>query len=144
MSREIFITKDDKGVANAAQLNKFLGGLSVGKWLLKAERKDKRTSQMNRYLHGVLLPVVKEALRGAGWNNIKTIEDAKDFVKVKFLRYDVVNENTGEVVTMFRNTSALTKLQFMELVQDVQIWLLDMFGIHLPMPGEQSELFVAG
>jgi hypothetical protein len=88
-----------------------------------------------------MLPIIKDALREAGWNEIKTIEDAKDFVKVKFLKYDLVNEETGEVVMMFRNTSALTKLQFMELVTDVQIWLLDYFNIDLPLPGEQSKMF---
>jgi hypothetical protein len=141
MTKEVLITKDDVGIVNKKQLRDFFVELSTGKWLLKAERKDKRTSQQNRYLHGIMLPIIKDALREAGWNEIKTIEDAKDFVKVKFLKYDLVNEETGEVVMMFRNTSALTKLQFMELVTDVQIWLLDYFNIDLPLPGEQSKMF---
>lgn len=143
MSREIIITKSDVGIVNKNQVKQFFNELPTGRGLLKYERKDKRTNQMNRYLHGVLLHVVKDALRGAGWNQIKTIEDAKDFVKVKFLKYDLVNEETGEVVEMYRNTSDLTKLQFMELVQDVQIWLLDYFNIELPLPGEQTKMFEA-
>jgi hypothetical protein len=106
----------------------------------KIERKDKRSTQQNRYLHGVMLPIIRDALREAGWNQIKTIEDAKDFVKLQFLKYDLVNEKTGEVKEGYRNTSALTKLQFMELVQDVQIWLQEYFDIYLPLPGEQTKM----
>lgn len=139
--REVVIHKEDRKVVNKKQLIAFIEELTTGKWLLKAERKDKRSNQQNKYLHGCMLPIIRDALKDAGWNNIKTIEDAKDYVKVKFLKYDLVNEQTGEVQEMYRNTSALTKLQFMELVQDVQIWLLDMFGIDLPMPGKQARMF---
>jgi hypothetical protein len=132
--KEVFLTIKDKRVVEKVDL-------PDGRYASKWSRKDKRSNQQNRYLHGVMLPVIKEALRGAGWNMIKSIEDAKDFVKIKFLKYDMVNEDTGEVVEMYRNTSALTKAQFSELVQDVQIWLLEFFNIHLPLPGEQSSMF---
>jgi hypothetical protein len=132
--KEVFLTIKDKRVVEKVDL-------PDGRYAAKWSRKDKRSNQQNRYLHGVMLPVIKEALRGAGWNMIKSIEDAKDFVKIKFLKYDMVNEDTGEVVEMYRNTSALTKAQFSELVQDVQIWLLEFFNINLPLPGEQASLF---
>jgi hypothetical protein len=51
MTKEVLITKDDVGIVNKKQLRDFFVELSTGKWLLKAERKDKRTSQQNRYLH---------------------------------------------------------------------------------------------
>lgn len=139
---ELFVTISNQSVVNRSDLANVIRNLMDGKYLFKIERKDKRTTQQNKYLHGVMLPVVRDALRDAGWNNIKTIDDAKDFIKIKFLKYDLVNEQTGEVVEMYRNTSALTKLQFMELVQDVQIWLQDYFNIELPLPGEQGSLFL--
>lgn len=138
---ELFVTISNQSVVNRGDLANVIRNLMDGKYLFKIERKDKRTTQQNKYLHGVMLPVVRDALRDAGWNNIKTIDDAKDFIKIKFLKYDLVNEQTGEVAEMYRNTSALTKLQFMELVQDVQIWLFDYFNIELPLPGEQASLF---
>lgn len=139
---ELFVTISNQSVVNRGDLANVIRNLMDGKYLFKIERKDKRTTQQNKYLHGVMLPVVRDALRDAGWNNIKTIDDAKDFIKIKFLKYDLVNEQTGEVAEMYRNTSALTKLQFMELVQDVQIWLLDYFNIELPLPGEQGSHFL--
>lgn len=138
---EVFVTISNKEVVNKKDLKKAIVNLADGKYLFKMERKDKRSNQQNRYLHGIMLPIVKDALREAGWNNIKTIEDAKDFLKIQFLKYDVVNEKTGEIKVMYRNTSELTKLQFMELVQDVSIWLLDFFNIELPLPGEQTKMF---
>lgn len=141
MSRELFITKDDVGILNKKQVRDFFNQLPTGKWLLKAERKDKRTTSQNSYLHAAMLPVIRDALREAGWNDIKTIYDAKRFLKGEFLRYDIVNEKTGEVKEGIRDTSDLTKLQFMQLVTDVQIWLLDYFNIELPLPGEQVKMF---
>lgn len=138
---DVMVTISGKAVVNKRDLGRAIESLPDGRYLFKIERKDKRSTQQNRYLHGVMLPIIRDALRDAGWNNIKTIEDAKDYVKIKFLKYDVVNEKTGEVSEMYRNTSALTKLQFMELVQDVQIWLMEFFNIDLPEPGEQSALF---
>lgn len=137
---ELFVTISDKSVVNRKDLARVIRDLADGKYLFKIERKDKRTTQQNKYLHAIMLPVIRDALKDAGWNMIKTIDDAKDFVKVKFLKYDLVNEQTGEVVEMYRNTSDLTKLQFMELVQDVQIWLQDYLNIQLPMPGEQTKI----
>jgi uncharacterized protein CbrC (UPF0167 family) len=139
--REVLVTIANREVVNKKDLKRVVEGLPDGRYTAKFERKDKRSTQQNRYLHGVMIPIIKDALREAGWNEIKTMEDAKDFVKIKFLKYDVVNEKTGEVVEMYRNTSALTKMQFMELLQDVQIWLLDFFNINLPMPGEQTKMF---
>lgn len=138
---DVMVTISGKAVVNKRDLRRTIECLPDGRYLFKIERKDKRSTQQNRYLHGVMLPIIRDALREAGWNNIKTIEDAKDYVKIKFLKYDVVNDKTGEVSEMYRNTSALTKLQFMELVQDVQIWLMDYFSIDLPEPGEQTSFF---
>lgn len=136
--KETYISITEKGVVEKERFKSFLKDLGTGKWIIKAERKDKRSNQQNRYLHGIMLPIVRDALKEAGWNNIKTIEDAKDFIKIKFLKYDLANEHTGEVVEMYRNTSGLTKLQFSELVQDVQIWLDEYFSIELPLPGQQT------
>lgn len=100
----------------------------------------KRSIPQNSYLHGILLPIVRDALKDAGWSHIKTIEDAKDFIKVKFLCKEVVNEQTGEIMQIFRHTSELSKMEFSMLVEEVAVWLWEFFQIKLPMPGEQLEM----
>jgi hypothetical protein len=87
-----------------------------------------------------MLPIVRDALQDAGWSHVRTIKDAKDFIKVKFLIKEVVNEQTGEVIQTFRNTSDLSKVEFSMLVDEVAVWLWDFFKIKLPMPGEQTEM----
>jgi hypothetical protein len=143
--KDCFIRIKDGEVDNRAQLVKFIEEMKKeeGVHYIKREKKNKRTSPQNRYLHGVMLPIVRDALRDAGWNHIRTLEDAKDFLKVKFLINEVVNENTGEIMTSFGRTSELNKEQFSILVEDVTVWLWEFFNITMPAPGQQGEMFKA-
>jgi hypothetical protein len=137
-----FVNIVDGKVADSSRntLKNAIAALPTGKYQFKIERKDQRSLQQNAYLHGVMLPIVRDALYDAGWNNIKTIDHAKEEIIKMFCGYDETNVKTGETKTFYRRTHELTKLQFMELVQDVQIWLLDFFNIELPLPGEQAQL----
>jgi RNA-binding protein YhbY len=136
--KETYITITEKGIVNKEAFKAFLRGLGFGRFILKAEKKDKRSLPQNAYLHACVIPIVLECLKDAGWNQIKTLEDAKDFIKVKFLSYDMVNEETGEVITMFKNTSGLNKEEFAVLIQEISIWLAEYFQTILPEPGQQS------
>lgn len=141
MKTDLFVHIDEQGIINKKAVKNAFDNLNPGKYLVTIENKNKRTSQQNRYLHGVLLPIVKDALRDAGWNNIRTLEDAKDFIKVKFLIKEFINEETGEIIQLFSRTSELNKEQFSNLVDDVSVWLWEYFNISLPLPGQQAKMF---
>ena len=111
-----------------------------GYYLCKLENKRKRSLPQNAYFHGPVLDIVRDVLRDCGWNWIKTKGDAKKWLKNEFLKADMVNEKTGEVKPVVRDTHELTTAEFNEFLQDIAIWLGEL-GVELPPPGAQGEMF---
>ena len=119
-----------------------LNELPNGAYTFTIESANKRSSRVNRYLHGVVFQICFDALRDAGFNEIKDLQDAKDFVKQKFLSVNVVNENTGEVIgQIVKHTADLNQEETTEFIEDIAQWLAEYFSIELPPPNTQSKLF---
>lgn len=102
---------------------------------------NKRSNNQNRYFHGVVIPVVQQGLIDAGWNEAKSFEWVKDFIKHTVLMHEVVNEKSGEVIKTPRKTSELTTVEFMELVEDVARWASEYLNVCIPLPGEQVQMY---
>ena len=102
---------------------------------------NKRSNGQNRFFHGVVIPIVQQGLIDAGWNEAKSFEWTKDFIKIKVLMQETVNTDTGEVLKLPRKTSELTTSEFMDLIADIQFWAAEYLGIIIPDPGSQTDLF---
>ena len=102
---------------------------------------NKRSNGQNRFFHGVVIPIVQQGLIDAGWNEAKSFEWTKDFIKIKVLMQETVNTETGEVLKLPRKTSELTTSEFMDLISDIQMWAAEYLGITIPDPGQQVEIF---
>jgi hypothetical protein len=111
-----------------------------GYYLCKLENKRKRSLPQNAYFHGPVLDLVKDVLRECGWNWIKTKGDAKKWLKNEFLKVEMLNEKTGELMPIVRDTHELTTLEFNEFLEDIARWLGEL-GIELPPPGGQQSMF---
>ena len=70
MKTEVFIQTDDNGkvIAGRTTLAKALKQLSGLHLTVTIEkRKRKRSNEQNAYFHGVVVPMVSEAMTEAGW-----------------------------------------------------------------------------
>lgn len=82
------------------------------------------------------------------WLYIKIIADEigydknelHEMAKFKFLKKEAVIESTGEVMPYIGSTAKLNKSDFAELVNNLQRWSAETFGIVLPDPQEQFEM----
>jgi len=104
-------------------------------------KKKSRSNQQNKFLHGILLPNFKQALNEAGYNDIRTNEQCKDLLKALFLQYEIVNEQTGEVIKTFKNTSELSTTEFMEFIDKAIDYAKQNLNYTIYPPNEQSEIF---
>lgn len=107
---------------------------------IKISRKKKtRSNNQNRYYWGVVIPVIKQGLIDAGFNR-SIVNDSNlvhEFLKNMFCpKIELVNEDTGEVLTLPPTTTSNTTTQMMEYFQDIQIWAAEKLGISVPDPGE--------
>jgi hypothetical protein len=64
-----------------------------------------------------------------------------EVIKFKFMKCEKVNEKTGEVMQYLKSTTDLSKMDFVDLINDLQRWSAESLGIVLPEPGQQIEIF---
>ena len=108
-----------------------------GRYKIIVENEDKRTLQQNKWIHQVL-PEILMGLQGVGYNDIKTTEQAKDFIKSIFFKKTVTNGvDTVEVV---QGTSKTSKLDFTSKAEDIIQWAAEYLGIDIAPPEKQLEI----
>ena len=86
-----------------------------------------RSSQENRYFHGVICPLLSEHL---GY----TESEIKDILKVKFLSSPVMVK--GREITYIKPTSSLDTVSFEKFCQDIREWSSAELGLFLPEPNQ--------
>lgn len=125
---------DTKGFNNT--LKEFIGKAIR----ITIEPKAKRSNKQNNYFHGVVVPIVKAHLIDLGWNEAKSSEWVKNYIKYNCLIKESVNELTGECIKTLGETSTLTTAEFMDFIADIQEWAATKLDLQIPNPGEVIEM----
>lgn len=108
-------------------------------WITIEKQKSKRSDQQNRYWWGVVIPIVKQGLKDAGFQDYKTAKSVHELLKYKFLKADSVSEH-GEVLERIKSSTELSKGEFMELISEVQQWSAEYLNTYIPEANEQQKL----
>jgi hypothetical protein len=137
MSKEFYISKTEGKAANFKKFKEHWDSLPDGRYKLTIASNKKRSLQQNAWFHSVL-PDILNGLREVGYNDIRTTEDAKDFVKSIFFRKKI--SNGFDVVEVIEGTSEQSKLNFAEKAEDIIIWANSYLGIDIAPPSEQLEM----
>ena len=128
------------GIVNKMAVKRFFETLKDGRYELKAERLNKRSSQQNRYLWGCVYEYVLQGLKDAGFDAVQTKEDCHMICKNLFLKIQKPDKD-GVVLEIFRSTSSLSKTEMMEYIDRVCQWAAEYLNVAIPLPNEQSELY---
>lgn len=108
-------------------------------WITIEKQKSKRSDNQNRYWWGVVIPIVKQGLKDAGFNDYKTSQSVHELLKYRFLKEDSVSEN-GETLERIKSSTELGKLEFMDLIAEVQQFSAEFLNTIIPDPGEQTQI----
>ena len=133
MSKEFFISKTGAAI-RAKQLRDHLNELPDGRYLVTVQSTTKRTLPQNSWFHAIL-PDIMKGLRGVGYNDIRSLDDAKDFVKSIFFTKEVTNGT--EIVKVIQGTSETSKINFTEKAEDIIIWANEYLGLDIAPPEKQ-------
>lgn len=129
--------QDNKLWRNIKAYKQHLNDLPPGRYKIIVENEDKRTLQQNKWIHQVL-PEILMGLQGVGYNDIKTTEQAKDFIKSIFFKKTVTNGvDTVEIV---QGTSKTSKLDFTSKAEDIIQWAAEYLCIDIAPPEKQLEI----
>lgn len=138
MPSEFYIRKENGQFKNMAKWKDHCAALPDGNYKFTCHRSTKRSLQQNDWFHAVL-PDILAGLREVGYNEIRTLDDAKDFIKSVFFRKSVTNGI--DTVEIIEGTSAQSKLDFASKAEDIIIWASQYLGIDIAPPSQQLEIF---
>jgi len=138
---EYFIHINQEGkILNRKVLRSAFSDLKAGRYSIKIDRANKRSLNQNNFYWGVVVPLVKEGLKDIGYNEIRTNEQAHETLKFLFLKKQIPNENTGEIIEILGSTAKLTTIEFNLFIEQVAQWCSEFLGFVLPMPNEQLQM----
>jgi len=101
-----------------------------------------RSSQQNRYYHGIIISEVLDGLVNMGFEPSELNHDVvHEMLRHKFLTRDLASPDfSGEYITVTKSTSELTTAEMMDYIVDIQRWAAEFLGIVILNPGEQKEI----
>lgn len=134
-----FFTNIKNGIANNPKTWRKHFEKLDGNYMVTIQPAGKRSNQQNRYLHGVLIPEFRLALVDAGYD-VQDNEQAKMILKSVFLKTQITNMDTGEVIDYISDTSSLSKEQLNLLIETTIRWTAENLNYIIPYPGEQTGL----
>lgn len=97
-----------------------------------SQYRKRRSDRQNRYYWPVFCKLLSDFMREQG-ENISP-DDAHEIFKHKFLRREIIDEKTGEVIAYTASTTKLSTVEFNEYLDQIAYWLNDMFGLVVPEP----------
>jgi len=105
--------------------------------VIKIEKlKKKRSTQQNRYMWSVIVPIVRNCLKESG--NIFNDEQTHELIKYKFLKETIlIKEETGEFVERIKSTTELSTSQINDYFALIKEWVFDFWGVEIPEPNQE-------
>lgn len=137
----LYITEGQ--ITNRSTVRNAFNALPSGRYIVKIERRKKRTANQNQYYWGVVVPMVKDGLINAGFDTVRTMDDAHQVLKSLFLKRHFVNPSTGEGIEWIDSTANLQTIQFNSFLEQIWQWASEYLSISIPMPNEQLSFFLA-
>lgn len=134
---ETFFYISSGEITNPKAVRDMIGQLADGRYLMKVQNKNKRTINQNSYLHGVLIPEFRMALNSVGYDEVKNDDQAKMIMKSMFLTAQVVNVNTGEMISYVKDTHTLTTIEMSTLFDEVIKFCAENMNYQIAYPNEQ-------
>jgi len=121
-----------------ADLKDFKDGQRV--WLEVSTYYRQRTTAQNSLFH----VYCQEIANDTG----QDLETVKSTIKTKYAQKamvdsdgnEIVDPNTGDVAMYVQDTKDMNTVEMATLTENTRMFALEFFGIHLPLPEEQTEL----
>ena len=108
--------------------------------ILTIERQTKkRSNNQNAYYHGVLIPILKKAIKDS-WGEVWSSERCHEFCKMQFNFTEKVNEDTGEILRLPKSTTENTTTAMEEYHSEIRNFIKEWFEVDCPLPNEKITL----
>lgn len=134
--KEVKIHIRDKKIVNMHEMRDVFNKLSDGQFLISIKNISKRSIQQNRYYWSVVVPAVRKGLYEAGYDEVKTNNDAHEVIKHIHLRKRIVSKQTGDVIDIAGSSTELSTPAFNDFIESICRWSAEFLGVVIPSPNE--------
>ena len=137
MKRLYYSKKNTHPAGSRRLLNEMLDSLPLGDYVITITPNRKtRSTQQNAYLWGVVYPAVLFGLQDAGWE-ITHEEQVHEYCKQAFAAREVINKDTGEVLSLPSSTARMQTAEFNVYVDKIKAFALEYLNVTIPEPNEE-------
>ena len=137
MKRLYYSKKHTPPASSRRLLNEMLDSLPIGDYVITITHDRKtRSTQQNAYLWGIVYPAVLFGLQDAGWE-ITNEEQVHEYCKQAFAAREVINKDTGEVLSLPNSTARMQTAEFNVYVDKIKAFALEYLNITIPEPNEE-------
>lgn len=117
-----------------------LAELADGEYNIEFKKYVKQRSlSQNAYYWGVVVELVYQGLRDAGFDDVRDREDAHEILKGMFFTKTLHSEKHDNLVQVC-STTKFSTAEFAERMDDITRWAFEYLGITIPPPNSQSAL----
>lgn len=136
--KRIYFYKTDPPTRNSFQLlGETIENLPIGDYVITITPNRKtRSNQQNAYLWGIVYPAVLFGLQDVGWE-ITNEEQVHEYCKQAFAAREVINKDTGEVISLPNSTARMQTAEFNVYVDKIKAFALEYLNITIPEPNEE-------
>ena len=137
MKRIYYNKKDPFNEGSFLLLDETINNLPIGDYVITITPNRKtRSTQQNAYLWGIVYPSVLFGLQDAGWE-ITNEEQVHEYCKQAFAAREVINKDTGEVISLPNSTARMQTAEFNVYVDKIKAFALEYLNITIPEPNEE-------
>lgn len=111
--------------------------LKDGRYNVEITDYNKRSNPQNNYYWQILTDFIQPGLYDLGWREIKTKDDAHDFMREMFLKVKEVNEISGDERTRIKSTTELSTTEFNVYLEEIAQFAAEFLGVEIPEPNSQ-------
>lgn len=134
----IVIEKKKGRIIGRGMLEKGLSSVRDGIYKVTVRKlQNNRSNQQNRWLWGHIYPRLLQGFLDAGWDEFTNEEEVHEFCKVKFAGKEIVDRNTGEVVTIPCRTSQMDTVEFSLYCMQLRFFAKEYLNIEIAEPDEK-------
>ena len=136
--KRIYFNKTDPPTESSFRLlDETLHNLPLGDYVITITPNRKtRSNQQNAYLWGIVYPSVLFGLQDAGWEIIDE-EQLHEYCKQAIAAREVINKDTGEVLSLPSSTARMQTAEFNVYVDKIKAFALEYLNITIPEPNEE-------
>lgn len=129
-------------IANKKHVKEGFENLEDGRYQVTIKPRKRRSNKQNAYYHAVVCDMCADGFREIGYREVIDAEMAHKVLAGRFLKRRLINEDTGEIISEWiQSTTKLSTTEMEDYLDQCRQFAAEYLGIAIPLPNQQGNFF---